>query len=203
MSASAFTMKQSRSTVVDYLPTLMVAYEQIFIGNPTEQYDWEAYILPLTHEAWIIVLVFSIFIPLIMAAIMHNCKLGCHRVLIIWQSCDENTRKITKERLSTNLVLVVGNDQFNDDGFSISSCYCLLYKSILMMGWSNTPRKVRQRISFITIVIGSMVFYYQWEAMLISYFQNPKINIPFNSLEEFLSKSDKKVRSSIKHYCWR
>ena len=83
MSASAFTMKQSRSTVVNYLPTLMVAYEQIFIGNPTEQYDWEAYILPLSHEAWMIALVFSIFIPLIMASIMNNGKLECHRILII------------------------------------------------------------------------------------------------------------------------
>ena len=83
MSASAFTMKQSRSTVVDYLPTLMVAYEQIFIGNPTEQYDWEAYILPLSHEAWMIALVFSIFIPLIMASIMNNCKLGYNRTPMI------------------------------------------------------------------------------------------------------------------------
>ena len=74
MSASAFTVKQSRSTVVHYLPTLMVAYEQIFIRNPTEQYDVEAYILPLTRDAWIIVFCFCVFVPLIMALIMSRCK---------------------------------------------------------------------------------------------------------------------------------
>ena len=74
MSASAFTMKQSRSTVVDYLPTLMVAYEQFFMRNPTEQYDWEAFILPLTTGAWTMVLCFWAFVPFIMVFTMANCE---------------------------------------------------------------------------------------------------------------------------------
>ena len=89
---------------------------------------------------------------------------------------------------------LVSNDRDYEE-FSLSNCYGFLFKSLMMMGWSDTPLSVRKRIAFLSIVVGSMVLYYLWEAMLISYFQTPKFSIPFNSLEEFLSKSDKKVIS--------
>ena len=62
-----------------------------------------------------------------------------------------------------------------------------------MLGSSSTPRKMRKQIAFISVVIMSMLFYYLWEAMLISYFSTPFKFQPFNSLEEFLLKTDKKV----------
>ena len=74
MSASAFIMKQSRATAVDYLPTLMVAYTQLFIQNPAEQYDWLAYTLPLTWDSWITVLSFCAVIPFVMIPSMIDCK---------------------------------------------------------------------------------------------------------------------------------
>ena len=67
-----------------------------------------------------------------------------------------------------------------------------------MLGWSSTPVKARKRITFLTVVVFSMLIYYLWEAMLISYFSTPKTFQPFNSLEEFLSKSDKKVEQCPK-----
>ena len=80
MGVSPFTLKQSRASVVDYLPTLMVAYEQFFIRNPAESYDWVAYTLPLTRDAWLAIVVFSFLIPLIMALTMTNCKLRNHEI---------------------------------------------------------------------------------------------------------------------------
>ena len=74
MSASGFIMKQSRSTAVDYLPTLMIAYTQIFIKNPAESYDWLAYTKPLTMESWITVVIFFVVAPFIMLPTMMNCK---------------------------------------------------------------------------------------------------------------------------------
>jgi hypothetical protein len=38
-----------------------------------------------------------------------------------------------------------------------------------------------------------MVLFWLWRAVLICYFSDPKISIPFNNLEELLTKSDKKV----------
>ena len=67
-------MSQSRASVVDYLPTLMASYQQIFIRNPAEQFDWEAYTLPLSRDAWIAVCIFCLVSPLIMVITMFDCK---------------------------------------------------------------------------------------------------------------------------------
>ena len=61
----------------------MVAYEQFFIRNPAESYDWVAYTLPLTRDAWLAIVVFSILIPLIMALTMNSCKLRYYEIQII------------------------------------------------------------------------------------------------------------------------
>ena len=74
--ASAFIMKQSRATVVDYLPTLMPSYQQLFIRNPAEAFDWEAYTLPLSGNAWMAVGIFFLILPLIMVITFYDCKLN-------------------------------------------------------------------------------------------------------------------------------
>ena len=77
--------------------------------------------------------------------------------------------------------------------YPLAFCFCLLYKSLLMMDLGNTPRKVRNRITFISVALSGMFFYFLWEAMLISYVASPKDIQPFNSLEEFLLNTNKKV----------
>ena len=74
MSASGFFLKKSRASVVDYLPSIMSANQQMYIRNPAEQYDWAAYILPLTKESWIALICFCILIPFIMALAMSERK---------------------------------------------------------------------------------------------------------------------------------
>ena len=89
-------------------------------------------------------------------------------------------------------VSISGNEEVRDD-FSLSTCYCIVYRSLLMLGWNTTPETLRKRITFLFVLTGGMVFYWLWEAMLISYFSSPTTFLPFNSLEGFLTKSDKKV----------
>ena len=73
--ASAYTMRQDRAFVVDYLPTLMVSYPQIFIRNPAEQLDWNDYLRPVSRHTWILVgVVFFIILPFIMFVTMFDCK---------------------------------------------------------------------------------------------------------------------------------
>ena len=74
MGASGFIMKQSRSTAVDYLPTLMLAYQQMFIRNPAEQFDWEVYSLPLQWDAWLVGIIVCLVLPLIMIITMSESK---------------------------------------------------------------------------------------------------------------------------------
>ena len=75
MSASAFGLTQARSEVVDYLPTLMESYQQIFIQNPAESLDWTAYLKPLSSLAWVSVGVFLFLTPIIVVALFYDCKL--------------------------------------------------------------------------------------------------------------------------------
>ena len=74
MGASGFFVKNSRANVVDYLPSIMSSNQQMYIRNPAEQYDWAAYILPLTKTSWIALIAFCIFIPFIMALTMCERK---------------------------------------------------------------------------------------------------------------------------------
>ena len=42
-------------------------------------------------------------------------------------------------------------------------------------------------------MVAGMLIYWLWEAMLISYFSLPNIALPFNSMEELVTKSNLKV----------
>ena len=74
MSASAFLITVASSTAVNFLPTFMEAYQQIFIRTPAEQYDWEAYSLPLKWDAWLVVIAYCFVLPFIMVIIMSGSK---------------------------------------------------------------------------------------------------------------------------------
>ena len=74
MSASAFTMTAARATAVDYLPTFMETYPQMFIRSPAEQYDWETYSLPFKWNAWLVAITCCFFLPFIMIISMSGSK---------------------------------------------------------------------------------------------------------------------------------
>ena len=65
-----FGVKQNRAKVVDYLITHQyVTYGWFYIKNPRNTYDWTVFFQPLYGEAWIGLLVFSFFTPLLIAII--------------------------------------------------------------------------------------------------------------------------------------
>ena len=74
MGVTAFNWSPSRSTAVDYLPPFMVTYQQMFIRNPAEQFDWEAYSLPLQWDAWLVAIIFCFLLPFVMVIIMSGGK---------------------------------------------------------------------------------------------------------------------------------
>ena len=75
----------------------------------------------------------------------------------------------------------------------LGDCYSLMYRSLLMIGSNEVAGTLRKQIVFFTILITGMYIYLIWEAMLISYFTLPTRLFPFNSWEEFLTKTDNKV----------
>jgi hypothetical protein len=81
--------------------------------------------------------------------------------------------------------------------FRLRDCYCFAYKTVLLQGWNTTPSSFQNRIAFISVMIAGMVFYWHWEAMVISFLAVRKIILPYESFEQLLSSSNDKV---ILHY---
>ena len=55
------------------------------------------------------------------------------------------------------------------------------------------PRADSNRIAFASVILASMIIYYYWEAMLISYLAVRKTQLPFTTLEELSVNSKYKV----------
>ena len=80
-----------------------------------------------------------------------------------------------------------------EKSWQLGDCYSLMYRSLLMLGANEVAGTLRKQIVFLTILLTGMYIYLIWEAMLISYFTLPTRLFPFNSWEEFLTKTDNKV----------
>ena len=70
ISPTDLTITNSRSTVVDFLPAITESYQQLFIRNPAEALNWKAYIDPLSPLCWVVVILFVVVVPPIIAGIM-------------------------------------------------------------------------------------------------------------------------------------
>ena len=86
----------------------------------------------------------------------------------------------------------------DDMKWGLADGYLMVYKSLLMLGSNIRLDTLSKRISYLSILVGGMLLYWLWEAQLISYFSFPSKRLPFNNLEEFLTKSDKKV--TLNHF---
>jgi hypothetical protein len=60
------------------------------------------------------------------------------------------------------------------------------------MEWEKTPSSVRSRILFLGVIVAGALITWHWEAMIISFLAVRVVNLPFNSLEELMAKTDKK-----------
>ena len=95
-------------------------------------------------------------------------------------------------------LLLLGNDELNCD-YQLGDSYCFVTKTFLMMGSEVMPKKYSNRISFFTVVIAGTLFYWYWEAMVISYLSVRTIQLPILTLHDLIRKSDLKVRFKTGH----
>ena len=77
--------------------------------------------------------------------------------------------------------------------WNLTNGYVVVYKAVLLLGANIRTDTLSKRISYLSVLACGMLLYWLWEAQLISYFSFPSKGLPFNNLEEFLAKSDKKV----------
>ena len=76
LAVADLTVTNSRSTAVDFLPSMMGSHEQLFLRNPADGLVLNAYAQPLTIIAWIGIALFIVVIPPILAAIVLYSKLA-------------------------------------------------------------------------------------------------------------------------------
>ena len=75
--------------------------------------------------------------------------------------------------------------------------YLTVYKSLICLDSNLKLHAASKRICYFSVVLGGMLVFWLWEAQLINYFTVTLQRLPFNDLEEFLSKSNKKVNNKI------
>ena len=67
-----------------------------------------------------------------------------------------------------------------------------------MLGYDNASNTISKKIGFLSIMLGGMLMYWFWSAMLNSYFFIPSKELPFNDLKGFLTQSNQKVVLKLK-----
>ena len=88
------------------------------------------------------------------------------------------------------------NDEKSPE-YQLSGCYCFVTKTLIMESSGVLPRINSSRIAFATVILASMMIYFYWEAMLISYLAVRKPKLPFTTLEELSENSNYKVGRKI------
>ena len=80
-----FSITKARSEVVDFLPSLDESYQKIFINNPLDSLNWNAYIEPVALGGWLAIIIFIVVVPPIMAGIMFYGKYLKRNVQLLYK----------------------------------------------------------------------------------------------------------------------
>ena len=78
-AATSFSQTKKRSDIIDFISIFMEEYQQLFIRNPNELYDWEVYMMPFTKQAWWGTFAFIILTPFLLSISTVDCK--CNQIL--------------------------------------------------------------------------------------------------------------------------
>ena len=82
-----------------------------------------------------------------------------------------------------------GSDEPSNAEFTLGKSIIFVLSSLTMRSWSSAPEKLSGRIAFVVLVYASILLYYHWEAMLISYLATRIIVLPFNNIRELVDQS--------------
>ena len=96
------------------------------------------------------------------------------------------------ELIEEMIFLSLGNDQISQPWY-LGDCYNLLLRALIMLTPSTLPDTDTKKMMVVTILLSGSFLYWIWEATLIANFSIPTRRFPFQSLEELLENTDKKV----------
>ena len=88
-----------------------------------------------------------------------------------------------------NKNLFIDRDEYSDL-HDIRQSFCFVAKALVLQGSEIFPNLYSTRVALAAIICTSILFFYHWEAMLISYVAVKKISLPIETLDDF-SKNHK------------
>ena len=75
VAAAEFTLTFARSAVIDFLVSVTELHLRLFIKNPTDSFNWTAYLKPLVWEVWISVLLLVMILPFFVSTAIQIGKI--------------------------------------------------------------------------------------------------------------------------------
>ena len=72
IAAADLTISYERSTVVDFLPSLMEITEELYMKNPGDAFSTVSYISAFTKSSWTAIVLWIIIIPFVLLGILRN-----------------------------------------------------------------------------------------------------------------------------------
>ena len=82
-----------------------------------------------------------------------------------------------------------GVDEPSNAEFTWSKSFIFVASAITMRSWSMVPEKISGKVVFAVLFCASILIFYHWEAMLISYLATRVIVLPFNNIRELVEQS--------------
>ncbi len=199
LAPTDLSITKARSEVVDFLEPFTEYYSGIFIRNPVGSYNFEAYLDPLSILTWMVISVLFLLSP-----------------ILLYVSVRYFARYIVPLHLQQRSLLFLCID-LEDQNLIMMILPLPNATSSLPMPWlqkagvihlvmmlprvplSGNPKSIFGLDVTMTnalrysLLLGCMIFYKFWEAMLVSYLAVQVTVYPFTSIETMVQKTNYKL----------
>jgi hypothetical protein len=120
-----------RSAVMTFAHPITQSYHSLFIKNPTEAYNLNAYTDPLHYLSWIVVFIFCVCTPPVIFLTT--------RLLLI----------ISMISFINSILFRFGETDPPFHEFTLAKSYVFSLGTLVMRGWSDVPKMAASRCAFI------------------------------------------------------
>jgi hypothetical protein len=131
LAVTDFTVTMERSAVMTFAHPITESYHSLFIKNPSEAYNLNAYTDPLHYLSWIVIITFCVCTPPVIFLTT--------RLLLI-------TSMIS---FINSILFRYGETDPHYLEFTLAKSYVFSIGTLLMRCWSDVPKTAASRCAFI------------------------------------------------------
>ena len=169
----SMSVTAARSRVLSFANAPVRAAQRFFIPNPQGKLNLLVYLEPLHWKSWIAILIFNIIIPPFLHMVIKYLELSL------------------PSKLTLCLMTITFSYRTKEDNayeFRFLKTYVFIFSNMpFSRGWSTEPSSVRGKVGFLSVLVGSSLVFWHWEAMLISYLTSRTTTLPFKNIDQLIS----------------